>query len=105
MRTRYRKLIAAALTGAMLLAAAAPAAAFDQETNDLNHSVPMLFDILLMRPVGLVLTVAGAAVYAFPVAPMMALTRPTDLGKPLDLLVVTPGRFTFVDPIGQHPSS
>jgi hypothetical protein len=105
MRKRFRKSIVALMTGTMLLAAATPAAAFDQETNDLNHSVPMLFDILVMRPLGLVMTVGGLALYAFPVAPLTLLTRPADVGKPLGLLVATPGRFTFVDPIGQHPSS
>ena len=76
---------------------------FDQETNDLNHSVPMLFDILLMRPMGLLMTAMGTAVYIFPVAPVMLLTRPSDVAKPLGPLVATPARFTFVDPIGQHP--
>ena len=105
MRTRFRSLIAAVLTGAVILAAATPAAAFDRETNDLNNSVPMLFDILVMRPLGLVMTITGAAIYAFPVAPLTLLTRPSDVGKPLGLLVATPGRFTFVDPIGQHPEA
>ncbi len=105
MRKRFHKSIVALLTGAMILAAATPAAAFDQETNDLTHSVPMLFDILVMRPIGLVMTIGGLALYAFPVAPLTLLTRPSDVGKPLSLLVATPGRFTFVDPIGQHPTS
>ena len=101
--TRFRKLVAATLTGALILVAGTPAFAFDQETNDLNHSVPMLMDVLVMRPLGLVLTLAGVAVYAFPVAPFTLMTRPADIAKPLDSLVVAPGRFTFVDPIGQHP--
>ena len=105
MRTRFRKLTAAVLTGALLLLAAAPAAAYDQETTELRHSVPMLFDILVLRPIGLVMTLAGAAVYVFPVAPLTLMTRPADIGKPLGLLVATPARFTFVDPIGQHPGS
>ena len=104
MRKRFRKSIVALLTATLVLAAATPAAAFDQETNDLNNSVPMLFDILIMRPLGLVMTVGGIALYAFPVAPFTLLTRPSDIGKPLGLLVATPGRFTFVDPIGQHPT-
>ena len=104
MRKHFRSSIVALLTGTLLLAAT-PAAAFDQETNDMNHSVPMLFDILVMRPLGLVATVGGLALYAFPVAPVTLLTRPADIGKPLNLLVATPGRFTFVDPIGQHPTA
>ena len=104
MRKRFRKSIVALLTATLVLAASTPAAAFDQETNDLNNSVPMLFDIVVLRPLGLVMTLGGIALYAFPVAPLMLLTRPTDIAKPLGLLVATPGRFTFVDPIGHHPS-
>ncbi len=105
MRNRFRTLIAATLTGALILAAASPVAAYDRETDELNHSVPMLFDILIMRPIGLAMTIGGVALYAFPVAPFTLLTRPADVGKPLGLLVATPARFTFVDPIGQHPVS
>ena len=103
MRTPFRNFVVAALTGALVLTSATPAMAFDQETSDLNHSVPVLVDILVMRPIGLLLTVTGLAVYAVPVAPFMLLTRPSDVAKPLGPLVAEPGRFTFVDPIGQHP--
>ena len=103
MRNHLRSFLVTALTGALVLTSAPPAMAFDQETSDLNHSVPVVFDILVMRPIGLVLTVAGLALYAMPVAPVMLLTRPSDVAKPLGPLVAAPGRFTFVDPIGQHP--
>jgi hypothetical protein len=33
----------------------------------------------------------------------MAVTRPTDMYKPWNALVVGPARFTFVDPLGFHP--
>ena len=102
MRKRFRKTTVAVVTAAMILSLATPAAAFDRETTDLSNSVPMMFDILLMRPIGLAMTVAGVVFY-FPVALMTLVTRPSDIAKPLGPLVVTPGRFTFVDPIGHHP--
>ena len=45
--------------------------AFESETQ--SSSVPMLFDVLVMRPMGLAATVMGTAFYLFPVAPIMAL--------------------------------
>jgi hypothetical protein len=38
-----------------------------------------------------------------PVAPIVALTRPTEIAKPLGPLVGGPMRFTFKDPLGHHP--
>jgi hypothetical protein len=29
-------------------------------------------------------------------------TRPVDIGKPFQLLVANPFRYTFIDPLGQH---
>ena len=64
--------------------------------------MPILLDALILRPIGLVLTAAGAIVYTIPVAPIMAITRPTDIGKPFGPLVAAPARFTFADPLGEH---
>jgi hypothetical protein len=68
----------------------------------MEHAVPIVVDALLLRPMGLMMTALGAVFYAFPVAPIVALTRPADLGKPFKTLVAVPARYTFVDPLGQH---
>ena len=60
-------------------------------------------DALVMRPIGLLMTVVGTAVYLVPVAPIVALTRPTDIAKPIPYLIGAPARFTFKDPLGYHP--
>ena len=104
---RLTRLTAASLTAiAILFTQAAPAAAQTSAlaNADREASVPLLIDALVLRPMGLVLTVAGAAVFAVPVAPVMAVTRPTDLGKPFRKLVVEPARYTFIDPLGLHPN-
>lgn len=103
MRTRSRGLVATLAIAALILGHATSAAAFTRDDGDQNNSVPMVIDILLLRPTGLVLTVMGALVYAIPVAPIMAVTRPTDIAKPIPTLIGRPARFTFSDPIGQHP--
>ena len=56
-----------------------------------------------MRPLGLLTCVVGAAFYLVPVAPIVALTRPSEIAKPLGPLVGGPMRFTFKDPLGHHP--
>ena len=103
----FRRLAAALAIAALIVGLAHPVAAADRmyDVDDKSATVPMIFDVLVMRPIGLMMTVTGAMVYVFPVAPIMAITRPTDIGKPLGPLVVTPGRFTFGDPIGEHPTS
>ena len=101
-RSRFRGLVAALAIGALVLGLASPAAAARDDGDNLS-SVPIILDVLILRPLGLVMTAVGVAVYVFPVAPLTAITRPSDLGKPLGPLVAAPGRFTFGDPLGQHP--
>ena len=103
MRIRIRALVAALATAALIFSLAAPAAAFTRDTGNRPNQVPAVIDVMLMRPVGLVMTVTGLALYVFPVAPITALVRPLDITKPLGPLVLKPGRFTFSDPIGYHP--
>ncbi|MEM7413054.1 MAG: hypothetical protein AAF430_22670 [Myxococcota bacterium] len=105
MQNRIRRFVAALATAALVLTLAVPAAANNRayQVDTEPATVPMIFDVLVMRPVGLAMTVVGTVAYVFPVAPIMAVTRPGDLGKPLGPLVGAPARFTFADPIGQHP--
>ena len=37
-----------------------------------------------------------------PAAAVVGATRPTDVGKPFQMLVANPFRYTFIDPLGQH---
>ena len=100
-----RRIGSAILTLVLALSLASPAAAasaLGHDDSDIEQSVPVVLDVLLLRPTGLMLTAVGALVYAFPVAPLTAMTRPSDLGKPFKLLVAAPARYTFVDPLGQH---
>jgi hypothetical protein len=38
-----------------------------------------------------------------PAGAFVGLTRPTDIGKPFHSLVAVPFRYTFLDPLGEHP--
>ena len=104
MLNRIRQFSAASAAAALALALALPARA-DRVAEISNEptSVPVIFDIAVMRPIGLITCVVGAAFYVVPVAPIVALTRPTEIAKPLGPLVGGPMRFTFKDPLGHHP--
>jgi hypothetical protein len=101
-----RRIASAMLTLALALSLAAPASAESSlgagDDRASEKSVPIVFDVLVLRPLGLAMTVMGTVFYAFPVAPLTAITRPTDIAKPFRLMVATPARYTFVDPLGEH---
>jgi hypothetical protein len=101
MKNRIRRTLFAA---ALALSLAQPAfATSNLDQGDEPSAVPIIFDALVMRPLGLVMTAVGTAVYLVPVAPIMLVTRPTEIAKPIGPLVGAPMRFTFKDPIGHHP--
>ena len=104
MFSKLRGLVATLVVCALLAVSAAPASAATLASNssEQQRSVNVLFDAFVLRPLGLVLTISGAVAYGVVVAPLVAMTRPSDLGKPLEPLVLRPARYTFVDPLGEH---
>lgn len=105
MLARIRSFVAVLSIVALLVGASAPALAASShlEADDgVPGQVPVVLDVLILRPLGLLMTGAGLAIYAFPVLPITAITRPTQIFKPLGPLVAAPARYTFSDPLGQH---
>ena len=89
---------------ALLLGSVGSAVASSSEDQGLEaaqRDTPILLDAFLLRPVGLALTAVGTLLYV-PAAAVVAATRPTDIGKPFQMLVANPFRYTFLDPLGQH---
>jgi hypothetical protein len=85
----------------ILLAAslATPAAA----SNPANSTeVPVGFDLFTRAVFGIPLTILGT-VAMIPVGFVTLITRPTEIEKPFDMLVMGPARYTWVDPLGDHP--
>ena len=78
-----RGLTATLAVTALLLTHAAPAAAVTKDFED-HGRVNIIFDAVVLRPMGLAMTAVGAMIFAFPVGPIVGLTRPKDIGKPLD---------------------
>jgi len=97
---RIRSLAATLAVAALVMGHAAPASAGTLEDID-DNSVPAMFDLVFMRPLGLVATAAGVAVF-LPAAALTAIFRPKDVGVTFDKLVRGPAEFTFVDPLGSH---
>ena len=94
---------AAIIASAVLLSGAAPALAhpYHRSASAVRHT-PVLVDAVLLRPVGLALA-AACAVAFIPVAAVVGMIRPTDINKPFHYLIVVPFRYTFLDPLGEHP--
>jgi len=104
MFSKLRGLMATVAVCALVAVSAAQASAESITGNASaeERSVNVVFDAFVLRPIGLVVTVSGAVAYGAVVAPLVAMTRPSDIGKPLEPLVLRPARYTFVDPLGEH---
>jgi hypothetical protein len=94
-----RVFVLALATAATLVANAAPARAVGESLEP--DAVPVMRDVP-MRLLGIVLTAGGFVTFCA-ASPIIAITRPTDFGKAWRALVVTPVKFTWVDPLGRHP--
>jgi hypothetical protein len=105
MSGRIRGFAAALVASAVLLSGAAPAFAFKDEGLAASEKhTPVLLDAMLLRPMGLLLVGVGAVGFAT-VAPIVGITRPTNIGKVFRSLLAVPVRYTFLDPLGEHPST
>ena len=102
MLRRTRGFVAALATAAVLVVGATPAFAYtDEGLAATRRQTPWLLEAVLLRPVGLLLTIGGAVAFV-PAGVIVGLTRPTDIGKPFEQLVANPFRYTFMDPLGEH---
>lgn len=79
--------------------AASPGAAARDDYDGGPSPEGMLFDLVIMRPVGLVGTVLGAAVFV--VALPISITIGAPPSAPAKRLVVEPFMYTFARPLGE----
>jgi len=97
-----KRVSAVLITAALLLIQVGPAAATPAQDLENRGKTNLVADALILRPLGLVVTVAAAAVWVVGVAPLVAITRPAELGESMDYLIKRPVKYTFVDPLGYH---
>ena len=104
MLARTRRLVASALLTAILSVFASPALAgeyykYYEYDDDPSGPAP---DALIMRPAGLIAFVLGLGLFV-PAAVMTTVVgQPQNIDKPFEALVLKPGKWTFVDPVGTH---
>jgi len=94
-----RKLLAILTVVAVAVAFAAPAAlaaAGDAAIADASADA-MIFDLVFLRPAGLVATVGGSLAFVLSL-PFSAIGG--NVGEAADRLVADPARYTFVRPLG-----
>jgi hypothetical protein len=101
MARRIRGVAAALAAAALLVGTAVPAHAGSKLDNIDRNSVNPVFDLVVMRPIGLATTVAGAAVF-LPAGLVTALFHRDSVRPMFNTLVRGPYEFTFQDPIGSH---
>ncbi|MDG2050586.1 MAG: hypothetical protein P8M78_10530 [Myxococcota bacterium] len=84
----------------MLCFAVLPAMASDLggETPE-EASTPVVFDTFVMKPLGVVTFVGGVCAFVASL-PIVAVTRPQDIGVPFQALVGRPARFVWGEKIG-----
>ncbi|WP_348672067.1 hypothetical protein [uncultured Abyssibacter sp.] len=95
MRRWIAVLFAAALSLSVTTASAGSASAPHEEPS----AGAITFDLLIVRPLGLVTTVAGAGLFVLSV-PFSAIQGKSPLDA-ADTLVVKPAQFTFTRPLGE----
>lgn len=96
MSFRLTKFLAHAVA-ALALTVAVQAQAYNEVIDDTPSAEAMAFDLLIVRPLGLVGTVAGAVIFVVAL-PLNLLTF--NFADPARRLVVEPAKFTFTRDLG-----
>ena len=100
MSARIRSTLAALIAFSMLCTAGLTQA--DEISMEAAEaSTPLVWDAMVMRPLGFVALGLGAAFFCV-AAPIVAVTRPSDLGKVGHALILRPIKYVWIDPLGTH---
>ena len=92
-----RSWIAVIFAAIMCFSATTVSAANASAPHEEPSAAAMTFDLLIVRPLGLVTTVAGAGLFVLSVSAIQG-KSPLDAA---DTLVVQPAQFTFTRPLGE----
>jgi hypothetical protein len=96
--TKWTTVAAALLLS--LASAGASAQGYREGIDDTPSAAAMVFDFAIVRPLGIVSTVAGLGLFVV----TLPFTAPQgDAGAAAQRLVVDPAHFTFVRPLGEVP--
>jgi hypothetical protein len=79
--------------------------AFAENTKKVYDPGFVMLDILVYRPLGLAVTIVGTGLFVAmsPLTAMAQIAPPHDaFEKTADILIVTPGEYTFTRPVGDR---
>jgi hypothetical protein len=91
----------AVLTACVMLLAAGSNAAADQVNEVQNGSSPVVFDVLILRPLGFATLGIGTGLFVASV-PILLITRPQQIGLSAEYLLGKPAKYLWVDDLGGH---
>ncbi len=98
MRNAGRLFLGLLLAAVLALPVQVQAISYEDDLEDCSY--PMMFDLVIMRPISLGTLVLGT-VLLVPLTPWTAVTSPGRLDDVFDALVGRPARFTFGRPLGE----
>ncbi len=104
MFVRIRRLVASLLVAALVAVTASPALAgeYYKDYEYDNDPSGVATDALIMRPAGIIAFFLGLGFFV-PAAVMTTVVgQPQNIDKSFEALVLRPGRWAFVEPIGNH---
>ncbi len=99
MLRRIRRFAAIAIAAVVIAFPVAPASAALEDIDP--QATPPIFDLFVLRPIGLLGLVGGTMAFV-PAAALTGIFAPRDIDKPFDFFVRTPFVYTFVDRLGTH---
>jgi hypothetical protein len=99
-----RRIAASALLTAFVALSASTATAgnyykYYEYDDDPSGVVP---DTLIMRPLGIAAFFLGVGLFVPSAAMTILVGQPQNLDKPFEALIIKPGKWTFVAPVGTH---
>jgi hypothetical protein len=102
-RTGRRALASLVVVALIALAGTAHGMERDVHTDPGAESTsPVAFDLLVLRPLGIVGTLTGTVFFLAPVLPLTLVTRPNEIDEPFKSMVLRPAGYVLADPLGQH---
>jgi hypothetical protein len=101
MCNRLRRFLAVTCATLLLSTALTTAASAQTRSQGDAANAPAAVDVILLRPAGFVSLVVGTGLF-LATLPIVAITRPHEVGTPFEALVVRPAKFVWADPIGGH---
>ena len=93
--------IAAIVTGGASAGFAAYDDAWEAKLPAENATSDPVADALFLRPLGFAALVTGTALFV-PAGAMTLITRPHEIGKTFQSLIVAPARYVWADGLGKH---